>query len=134
MRGGGEPIGTTDDALQFASPAMLAGDTLYVSGQDGTMRGANCEAQTRGAWDKINALIAAAGFPPDSVLRTNNVLTDWRNYAGFNTGYGANVRSPYPPRATVLGGLLDHSALVQIEAIAHRKGSDASIVQVPGVP
>ena len=76
-------------------------------------------------------LLAAAGFNDQSVLRTNNVLTDWRFYADFNAGYGANVTEPYPPRATVLGGLARREAVVQIEAVAHRSGSDAVIVQVP---
>jgi enamine deaminase RidA (YjgF/YER057c/UK114 family) len=134
VRGGGAPLGPADAALGRASPAMLAADTLYVSGQLGSVQSGDCEAQTRSAWDKINALVAAAGFAADSVLRTNNVLTDWRSYAGFNAGYGANVRAPYPPRATVLGSLPDPAALVQIEAIAHRQGGNAAIVQVPGVP
>ena len=133
VRGGGKPIGAADTALGCASPAMLAGDVLYLSGHDAPA-GRDCEAQTRGAWDRINALVAAAGFAPDSIVRTNNVLTDWRNYAGFNGGYGANVSKPYPPRATVLGSLRNPAALVQIEAIAHRNGGDAVIVQVPGVP
>jgi 2-iminobutanoate/2-iminopropanoate deaminase len=133
VRGGGKPIGPADTALGCASPAMLAGDVLYLSGHDAPT-GRHCEAQTQGAWGKINALVTAAGFTLDSIVRTNNVLTDWRNYAGFNAGYGANVSKPYPPRATVLGSLRDPSALVQIEAIAHRNGSDAVIVQVPGVP
>lgn len=132
VRGGGEPIGAADRTLGCASPAMLAGDVLYLSGHDAPIAG-DCAAQTRGAWSRINALVAAAGFALDSIVRTNNVLTDWRNYAGFNSGYGANVAKPYPPRATVLGSLRDPAALVQVEAIAHRNGGDAVIVQVPGV-
>jgi enamine deaminase RidA (YjgF/YER057c/UK114 family) len=133
VRGGGKPIGAADAALGSASPAMLAGDVLYSSAH-AAPKAEDCEAQTRGAWDKINALVAAAGFTSDSIVRTNNVLTDWRNYAGFNAGYGANVTKPYPPRATVLGCLRDPAALVQVEAIAHRNGGEAVIVQVPGVP
>jgi enamine deaminase RidA (YjgF/YER057c/UK114 family) len=113
---------------------MLAGDTLYISGHTGAARGGDSTAQTREAWAMINNLLAAVGFTPDTILRTNNVLTDWRSYAGFNAGYGANVDQPYPPRATVLGSLLDPAALVQIEAVAHRNGSNATIVQVPGFP
>jgi 2-iminobutanoate/2-iminopropanoate deaminase len=134
VQGGGRPIGSPGDVQESASAAMLAGDTLYISGHTGAARGGDCNAQTRVAWARINDLVAAAGFAPDSILRTNNVLTDWRSYADFNGGYGANVRQPYPPRATVLGSLLDPAALVQIEAIAHRNGSNATIVQVPGAP
>lgn len=133
VRGGGRPIGSPHDAPS-ASAAMLAGDTLYISGHTGAARGGDSMAQTREAWATINNLLAAVGFTPDTILRTNNVLTDWRSYASFNAGYGANVDQPYPPRATVLGSLLDPAALVQIEAVAHRNGSNATIVQVPGFP
>lgn len=125
--GGGSPLGIGKEG---EAGATLAGDMLYLGGQLGT--GSDIESQTRSAWSRLNACIAEAGFTPDSVLRTNNVLTDWRNYAGFNAGYGANVGEPYPPRATVLGGLSQPGALMQIEAIAHRWGDEATIVQVPG--
>jgi enamine deaminase RidA (YjgF/YER057c/UK114 family) len=113
------------------APAMMAGDMLFLSGQLALDdAGATVEQQTRSIWRKLHALIEAAGFPEDSLLRTNNVLTDWRDYAGFNRGYGANVPAPYVPRATVLGTLSDRRARVQTEGIAHRRGPSAKIVQV----
>jgi enamine deaminase RidA (YjgF/YER057c/UK114 family) len=65
----------------------------------------------------------------EDVVRTNNILTDWRLYAGFNAGYGAFVAPPYPPRATVHAKLADPRACVQIEAIAHRLGREASVLE-----
>lgn len=116
------------------SPAMLAGDELHISGQLGlTSEGSlaqGVEAQTRAAWSRVEALLAAAGMSGQSILRTNNILVDWRDYAGFNAGYGAHVTEPYPPRATVLGGLARADALVQVEGVAHRHGANATIVQV----
>lgn len=113
------------------APAMLAGDTLFLSGQ-GTPDDADLsvEQQARAIWKRLHALIEAAGFPKDSLLRTNNVLTNWRDFQGFNRGYGPNVAKPYVPRATVLGALPDRRARVQTEAIAHRNGSHSKIVQV----
>jgi enamine deaminase RidA (YjgF/YER057c/UK114 family) len=138
IAGGGETVEAPDwpDVLGWASPAMVAGDILYVSGCLGLGAGgviaAGAEAQTRAAWDGVRRLIDKAGFHSDSVLRTNNVLTDWRSYGGFNAGYGASVSDPYPPRATVLGQLIDPRAHVQVEAIAHRGGEHATIVQAAG--
>ncbi|MGD9943833.1 MAG: RidA family protein [Burkholderiaceae bacterium] len=77
--------------------------------------------QTRRAFDKVAALLQAAGMSTEHLMRTNNVLVDWRDYAGFNLGYGANVTRPYPPRATVLGTLAVADARVQIEGSAHRR-------------
>lgn len=136
VRGGGRRIGSEASPLSEGkpAPAVLAGDTLFLSGQSGTTEGsldeANVETQTRIAWDRLHALVAAAGFGADSIVRTNNVLTDWRHYAGFNAGYGARIEEPYVPRATVLGRLVDARAQVQIEGIAHRAGADATILQV----
>ena len=134
VAGGGRPIGegvTGDPSL--GPPAVLAGEELYIAGQYGVDRNGRLaggiEAQTRAAWDRVRSLLEAAGMTADHILRTNNILTDWRSYAGFNAGYGANVRKPYPPRATVLGSLGMPGALVQVEAIAHRGGDQAVIVQ-----
>ena len=113
--------------------AVLAGDELYIGGQYGVDRSGRLahgiKAQTLAAWDRIRFLLEAAGMTAGHILRTNNVLTDWRSYQGFNAGYGANVQEPYPPRATVLGSLAMPGALVQIEAVAHRAGDAATIVQ-----
>lgn len=68
------------------------------------------------------------GMDATDVLRTNNWLTDWRCYRAFNAGYGAFVVPPYPPRATVIGSLLEPGALVQIEAVAHAEGRNATVL------
>lgn len=133
--GGGRRLAGPKGAAGFGAAAVLAGDDLYIGGQvgegdDGELATGG-EAQTRAAWDRVRAILGEAGMDTQSIVRTNNVLTDWRLYADFNAGYGANVLDPYPPRATVLGRLPRYQALVQIEAVAHRLGSEAMIVQVP---
>ena len=132
LAGGGRPVGKTDHGLGAASPAVLAGKELFVSaqlgtGEDGQMA-ENVEDQTRAAWQRIAALLKEADMGMTHVLRTNNVLTDWRDYGTFNAGYGAHVAVPYPPRTTVVAGLLERRACVQIEAIAHADAEDGVIV------
>ncbi|QDP24470.1 Rid family hydrolase [Bradyrhizobium cosmicum] len=133
IKGGGQVISSelSPHLPGRPAPAMLAGDTLFLSGQ-GTPDDADlsAEQQARAIWKRLHALIEAAGFPKDSLLRTNNVLTDWRDFQGFNRGYGPNVAKPYVPRATVVGALPDRRARVQTEGIAHRNGSHSKIVQV----
>ncbi|GEP56979.1 RidA family protein [Reyranella soli] len=134
--GGGQRIGSKLAPLTVgkAAPAVLAGDTLFLGGQLGLSGDAavpgDVEQQTRNAWARLNSLIDVAGFTPESIIRTNNVLVDWRDYAGFNAGYGANMPEPYVPRATVLGQLSDARAKVQVEGVAHRNGAEATILQV----
>ena len=111
---------------------MLAGKHLYVSAQAGIDRqgrlASGPEAQSRAAWERICALLSEAGMDVTHVVRTNNWLTDWRSYPAFNAGYGAFVVAPYPPRATVIGGLLEPGGLVQIDAIAHAEGRNATVL------
>lgn len=130
VRGGGRPVGAPAAAIP-ASPAMAVGDVLYTSGVTGLAAGTDPEAQAHAAWQGVADLLAEGGFPADGIVRTNNVLTHWGDFPAFNRAYGPRVAWPYPPRTTVLGGLADPLARVQIEAIAHRGAGEAAIVQVP---
>jgi 2-iminobutanoate/2-iminopropanoate deaminase len=130
ISGGGKPIGSKNQPLQngWPAPAVLAGDILYLGAQSSSE--GNVEQQTRTAWQRQLELIDAAGFSVESIVRSNNILVDWRDYAGFNDGYGANIPEPYVPRATVLGSLPHKASRVQVECIAHRDGANAKILQV----
>ncbi|HSD42486.1 MAG TPA: RidA family protein [Burkholderiales bacterium] len=126
---GGEPIepaGAVPPAM--AVSAMRAGDWFFASARSGAEE-PGAEAQTRRAWERIAASLDAAGMALEDVVRTNNILTDWRAYAAFNAGYGAFVTRPYPPRATVHAALAAPGACVQVQAIAHRQGRDATVLE-----
>ena len=56
------------------------------------------ERQTRRARDRIAATIEVAGMTLEDVMRTSNILIDWRCYAGFNARYGAFVTRPSATR------------------------------------
>ena len=63
VAGGGRPLGAGLMASPGASPAMLAGEELYIGGQlgvtaDGSLP-ADAEQQTRTAWTRVQALLAA---------------------------------------------------------------------------
>ena len=135
LKGGGEPVEPPGlfRVPGAASTAMQAGDHLYISAQpgldgEGRLAGGVAE-QTRAAWQRINAVLERARMDATSVVRTNNWLTDWRAYKAFNGAYGEFVTPPYPPRATLVAGLAEPSALVQIETLAHRGGSGATVLQ-----
>lgn len=130
ISGGGTPVGGALGEAQPASAAMLVGDTLYTSGLSAPSS-ADPLAQANSAFDRLGAIMAEAGLPGSGILRTNNVLSHWHHFPAFNQAYGPQVTWPYPPRTTVLGTLGDALAHVQIEAIAHRHGADATILQVP---
>ena len=135
IAGGGKAIEPSGLHRQrgAASAAILAGDHLFVSAQPGLDEkgrvAAGADDQARAAWRRIQAILAAAGMQAGDVLRTNNWLTDWRSYTAFNEGYGEFVEPPYPPRTTVIGGILEPQSLLQIEAQAHRQGRSATVLE-----
>jgi 2-iminobutanoate/2-iminopropanoate deaminase len=132
--GGGKPVEPKGIARLpgAASPGMLAGPHLFVSAQPGVEPDGRiadgAAGQTRAAWRRIDAILQAGGLDRAQVIRTNNWLTDWRCYAGFNSAFGEFVMPPYPPRATVVATLVQRFACVQIEAIAHRGGGEATVL------
>jgi enamine deaminase RidA (YjgF/YER057c/UK114 family) len=133
--GGGEPLEGRHIARLpgAASAAMRVGAHLFISAQPGVDAGGRVvegvAAQTRAAWRRIYSLLDEAGMEPGDVVRTNNWLTDWRGYGAFNESYGAFVQPPYSPRATMIGGMIEPHACVQIEALAHRDGRNATVLE-----
>jgi enamine deaminase RidA (YjgF/YER057c/UK114 family) len=114
--------------------AVLAGNEIYFSGQlgqrqDGRLPG-GAERQIDAAWSYVEVLLEASKCSPENVLRTNNILTDWRDYVSFNRGYAKHVARPYPPRTTVLAALENPEARAQIEGIAYCGTEDVTIVDV----
>lgn len=105
------------------SPAVRAGDFVYVSGQvpvlaDGTVVVGGIEAQTRQVLDNLAAALALAGCTLDQVVKTTAILQDAREFAGFNKVYATYFASE-PPARTTLEARLMIDIRVEIEAIAY---------------
>ena len=107
------------------SQAVMAGDTLYVSGQlglvpaTGNLAEGGIEAQARQSLTKIKAILAAAGLEMTDVVKTTCLLADIADFAKFNAVYaeffGADAA---PARSAFAVKALPKGALVEIEAIA----------------
>ena len=113
---------TAPRGLPF-SPAVWAGDLLYVSGQVGldpqTGRLADgVKAQTATALAGLAAVLAAAGKSLDDVVKCNVYLSSMAHYDAMNEAYAAAFAKPYPPRTCVAVAALPLSADVEIEVVA----------------
>ena len=112
------------------SPAVRKGNLLFISGLTGTDTQGNIVdkgdivAQTRRIFEKIKAILEAAGGSFDDVVKTMDYITTTENYRGT-----ADVRREYFrhgfPAATgvVVKGLLRQDALIEIDAIAVLDGA-----------
>lgn len=105
------------------SPAVRAGDMVYVSGQvpvkpDGSMESGNIEAQTRQVLENVKAALALAGATMDQVVKTTVWIEDARDFSGMNKVYGSFFPSEPPARTTVESRLM-LDIKVEIEAVAY---------------
>jgi len=105
------------------SPAVIAGDLIFVSGQvprdpaSGKMPD-GIRAQTRQVLENLRAVLATAGATLDDVVAVTAYLADIADWDEFNAVYGEIFQAPYPTRTTV--GAQLHGFLVEISAIARR--------------
>lgn len=108
------------------SQALLAGNTLYISGQipivreTGEFAGADIESQTRQVLVNIGHILHEAGFDYKDVVKTTVLLTDIGEFAAMNRVYAAFFQEPYPARAAFQVVNLPKGAKVEIEAVAVR--------------
>ena len=106
------------------SPAIRAGDTLYLSGQvaqdpaTGKLIAGDVAAQTERIFRNIEATLQAAQLSLEHVIKVNVYLTDMTNYAAMNEVFGRQFSAPYPARTTVAVVALPLGGLVELEVIA----------------
>ena len=109
------------------SAAIRSGDLLFCSGQlgldpvSGELRD-GVAAQTEQALLNLRALLAAAGFGIEHVVKCTIFLTNLADFATVNEIYGRTFAEPYPARSTVQVAGLPKGGLVEIEAIAQKVG------------
>ncbi|MFZ5673869.1 MAG: RidA family protein [Pseudomonadota bacterium] len=104
------------------SPAVRAGDFVYVSGQvpvdaQGNVVPGGIKEQTRQVLENIKAALALAGATMDEVVKTTVWLEDARDFGGFNQVYGTFFAKEPPARTTAESRLMI-DIKVEIEAIA----------------
>jgi enamine deaminase RidA (YjgF/YER057c/UK114 family) len=108
---------------QFVSPAVDAGDYVYVSGQgprtaDGSLP-STTDAQVRQTLENIKSIVVAAGLTMDNVVYTQVYLTDVSKLQEVDTAF-AKYFFKVPPARAVLGVANLPDPPVQINAIAVR--------------
>ncbi|AIJ69278.1 MULTISPECIES: RidA family protein [Brucella] len=105
------------------SPAVRAGDMVYVSGQvpvrpNGQIVEGGIEAQTRQVLENIKAALALAGAAMEDVVKTTVWLEDARDFGRMNAVYGTYFPKEPPARTTVESRLMI-DIKIEIEAVAY---------------
>lgn len=117
----------TDNAPAPIGPynqAILAGNTLYVSGQialhpeTGQLIDDTIENETRQVLENLKAVVNAAGLELNDVVKTSIFLSDMSSFNKVNEIYGTYFTQNFPARETVAVKTLPKNVNVEISAIA----------------
>lgn len=106
------------------SHAVLAGNTLYISGQialsveTGNLVTDTIEAETHQVMKNLQAILAEAGMDLTQVAKCTIFVKDMNNFARINEIYGSYFTTNPPARETVEVSRLPKDVNVEISAIA----------------
>jgi len=106
------------------SPAIRAGDYIFVSGQGGFVdnegRQVNgIEAQTRQCLENMKRILEAAGSSLSDVAKVTVFLGNVDDFAKMNEVYQRYFPKDYPARSTAVTGLVVPNMLIEMECIAY---------------
>ena len=117
----------TNNAPQAIGPysqAIMAHDTLYVSGQipvipaTGVIVSDQVEEQARQVMENVKAVVEAAGLTLDHVVKTNVFIKNMDDFAKINAVYSEYFKENCPARACVEVARLPKDVLLEMDAIA----------------
>lgn len=106
------------------SQAILAGDTLYVSGQialdpeTGELINENITEETHAVMKNMEAVLRAAGFDFSQVVKCTIFIRDMGQFGAINEAYGQYFKTNPPARETVEVSKLPKNVQVEISCIA----------------
>ena len=106
------------------SQAIEVGQTLYSAGQigldpqTGQLVGGGVRAETRRAMENLRAVLSAAGYAMNDVVRVEVFLTDLDSLATMNEVYASYFEADPPARVIVGAARLPRDARIEIALVA----------------
>jgi 2-iminobutanoate/2-iminopropanoate deaminase len=114
----------TDASSMIFSPAVRAGNLLFLSGsagldKEGNIPGEDIESQARQAMENLGEVLEAAGSSWDKVVKVHGYLTrPDRDFPGWNKIFKEYFPENPPARTTVGASLLKEEWLIEVDVIA----------------
>ena len=115
---------TDEPADMPFSPAILVGNTLYLSGhiatdpETGKFIGGDIAAQTERIIKNLKILLKKAGMDLSNVVKATVYITDFDEFGKFNEVFKIMFPQNPPTRATVQVVELARGAKIEISAVA----------------
>ena len=106
------------------SQAIMAGDTVYVSGQlpinpsTSEFAEGGIKEQARQSLNNIKNILAEAGMTMQQEVKVTVLMTDMSDFAAVNEVYAEFFSAPYPARSAFAVDALPKGGAIEIEAVA----------------
>lgn len=118
-------LATTNEApdAPFLSQAILAGNTIYVSGQihsqpDNTLVGETTEEKVAQIMKNIEAILKATGATLNDIVKVVIYVTDMSVMPDLNKVYPTYFSEPFPVREAVCVQALPLGASIEMSVVA----------------
>ncbi len=115
----------SDSAQAPLSKAVLAGETLYLSGELGLLPGrkvpATAEEEARLVLTNVKATLALAGMSMDDLVSVQVFCSDVSHFDAWNSVYRTFFSRAFPARAFVGSGALLFGARFEMQGVAVRR-------------
>lgn len=106
------------------SQAVQYGNLLFTSGQLGMDASGHfaptVEEQAKRSLLNVKAILEAAGFGMEHIVKTTVFLKDMNDFQAVNEVYASFFAEPYPARSAVEVARLPKDGLVEIEVVASK--------------
>lgn len=106
------------------SQAIIAGNTVYVSGQlpidpsTGEFVAGDIKTMAHQSLTNIKQILATEGLEMGNVVKVTVLLRNINDFAAVNEVYAQFFNAPYPARSAFAVAALPKGADIEIEAIA----------------
>ncbi len=111
-------------ALGPYSQAIEMGNMLFCAGQipidpdSGSLVEGGIAEQTIRVFQNIKAVLNAADYNFNHVVKSTVFMTDLSHFAEMNEIYAKNFVEPFPARSTIQVSALPKGSMIEIEVIA----------------
>lgn len=106
------------------SQAIIAGNTIYVSGQlpidanTGKFVPGGIKEQLHQIFLNIKYILNEAGYDFENVAKTTVYLTDMNDFAALNEVYSTFFKEPFPARVAYAVAALPMGSMAEVDVIA----------------
>jgi len=113
------PIGPYSQAIRIGADLFCSGQ-VALDPATGQLVEGDVSVQATRVLDNIGAVLGAAGYDFDDVVKTTIFLIDMNDFTAVNTVYEQYFNASKPARSTVAVAGLPRGARLEIEVLARK--------------